>query len=283
MSTLARHRGAFALPLALLLVVVCTTMLAVMLQRHGADQRTAQRQIDAYAFGHATRGLSEALNLLAQRKQGTIGQALDRDGKLADLRVAGGEVLSIYLEDGQGPALSNLSGLGQENFTLGRDLLRRLVEASPEDATRMTREEGPLSVSVNTAPEAVLQAALGAITGGGAASGLAGDIAARRRAEGFIDEEGLRNLISGSELSDEQKQRAHALLTATPTLWRVRAVLDSGRVRAQPVEYRAWAIFVRARAGGDRANMVQRSVAIFGWERVAEVPYPDEMPMGDAP
>jgi type II secretory pathway component PulK len=275
-------RRGFALPLVLMLVLICSILLAVLLQGHSTMLLNTQRQIDTYAFGHATRGVGEALNLVVQGREAEIAQALDPDGKIVEFHVDGGQVLSVYLEDGQGKVLSNLSGLGTENYRLGREVLRRLGEVARERAPLMIRGEGPLAISVNSAPEEVIRAALSAITGGEGGDGLARDIVRRRSAEGVIAADDLRTMISGSELSDEQKGRANALLTASPTLWRVWAVLESGDPFVPAQEYTAWATFLRSRSAspGDRATSAQRSVAIFGWERVTDRTYSPSMRAG---
>lgn len=270
-------RRAFALPLVLLLVLVCSVMLTVMLQRHSTSLLTTQRELDGYAFGHASRGMSDALDAwlkFLQRK--TIAEALDEEGNAFSLSVEGGQELQFRLRDGQGLALATLSGLGNDNVRLGREILRRLHEELREDAVNFVRDEGPLAVSVNTAPPEVLRAVLGAITEDDSGDGLVADILSRREADGLIDPDSLQTLISGSELTEEFKAKAKALLTANPALWRVYAEVRWPGSQRPTAQYRAWAIVSRGAtlAQGDRNASLQRSVAIFGWERVQEDEYP---------
>lgn len=262
---------AFALPMVLLLMVVSGVMLSVMLRRHAAQLMTTKRELDGYTFGHATRGLGDALDAwIKYQGRSPVAEALDPDGRAFDLVIDGGQRVAIRLRDGQGRALMNLSGLSAENVRTGREVLRRLKVATGDEVGNYLREDGPLAVSVNTASSEVLLAVLRAITGDSGGSGLVNDILSRRDSEGLIDPTGLQALVDQSELAPEHKARANALLTANPALWRVvaEAVSPNGVVS----RFRAWVIITRGAtvASGDRAASLQRSVSIFGWEKVEE-------------
>jgi hypothetical protein len=270
------NRRAFALLLVLLLVLVSGVMIAVMVQRHAAQVRSTRRELDAYAFAHATRGMGDALDAwIKYQGRGSIAEALDSDGNAFAFTTEDGQRLTIALVDGQGLALSNLAGLSPDNMRLGREILRRLWEIMGEQAPLFARNDGPLAISVNSAPPEVLTAVLRAITGNDSAEGLVADLLSRRQAEGLIDQSMLVSMIDGSELAPDHKNRAKALLTASPALWRVEASLSRGGLEIG--RYRAWAIISRGStvSQGDRATAVQRSLSIFGWERVQPADYPD--------
>lgn len=267
----SRHPRAFALPIVLILGVVCSVMLAYMLQRQASQTGATQRELDAYAFAHATRGLGDTLDAWTKYHPRTpIAELIAEDGLAFNLAIERGQAVSIRLADGQGLALANLTGLSPDNVRVGREILLKLRKDMKDNAPRFVREDGPLAVSVNTAPPEVLSAVLQAITGDESGEGLVTDLLSRREAEGLIASDALQAAIDQSELSPEHKNRAKALLTASPALWRVIATTSWANNRGLGATYRAWAIITRgaAVAAGDRAAALQRSVAIFGWERV---------------
>ncbi|GJQ29091.1 MAG: hypothetical protein HBSAPP03_09750 [Phycisphaerae bacterium] len=257
--------------MVLLLTLVAGIMLAVMIERNTAQVAATQRELDAYTFAHATRGLGDALDAWTKFYPRTpIAELLDEDGRAFTITVERGQQVTVHLIDGQGLALANLTGLSQANVRTGREVLRHLREDTGDKAPMFVREDGPLAVSVNTAPLEVLEAVLAAVSGDESGSGLVTDLVARRDAEGLIDPQALQTAIDQSALSPEHKNRAKALLTANPALWRVHARASGADGRGTGVAYRGWAIITRGAtvASGDRAAAVQRSVAIFGWERV---------------
>lgn len=270
--TLTCRRRAFALPLVIMLTLVCSVLLAAMLTRHSGQLRTSQRQIDTYNFGHATRGLQEALNTwIASNGNNPIAEALAPDGLAFELVTDSGQTVRTYLQDGQGLALGNLAGLSVENFRTGRDALKRLGELAGDRAAGMVRTDGPLAVSVNSAPAEVLDAMVFAVLGDDSGDGLVDDILSKRTAEGYIDSAGVDKLVADSDVPSEFKARVKAMLSANPMLWRVVVVSEWPGSGRPGINYRAWAITARgAGSSQDREAGIRRSVQIFGWERIED-------------
>lgn len=263
-------RRGFALPMAIMLVLVAGILVAAMLESHTAQLLTNQRQIESYSFAHATRGVGEAVDAwIRSNGSNAIGDALDADGLAFDLTTEEGEVLHIYLVDGQGLALGDLSGLSGDTLESGRAVLRELVKGERREASRFVRGDGPLAVSANTAPIEVLRAVIAGCGATDGASLLAGDIIAARSATGVIAQDELQRILGESTAPDDAKPRLMAMLTASPALWRVEAVLDD-RTGHPLAAYRAWALITRTTslAAGDRNSAVDRPVSLFGWERL---------------
>lgn len=266
------NRRAFALPMAVMLVLLGGILVAMMLQRHTAQLLTNQRQLESYQLAHATRGISEAIDAWVRSNgSNAIADALDLEGKAFDLTTEGGEVLHIYLADGQGLALGDLAGLSGDTLDAGREIIRQLVENERGLAARFVRKDGPLAVSVNTAPAEVLRAVAQAAGAGKAATAVAGDIAGARGG-GLLDTASLQRLIAECPAPEESKPRLMSLLTATPAVWRVEAALERRATGQDLARYRAWALITRTAtvAAGDRNSSIDRPVSIFGWERVDE-------------
>lgn len=263
----------FAMPMALMVVLVLTTMLSVMLERHIAQLLANRRQLDAYAFGQATRGISEALDAwIRSNGNNGIAGALDSDGLAFTLTTDGGQVVKIYLHDGQGLALADLSGLSGDTLQLGRDVVDRLVQEQRERARALVRRDGPLAISVNSAPASVLKAAIEAADTDRVAKDLLGAILSLRSSQGLLTPEDLTQAIQNDVPDGASRVQIGALLTANPALWRVEVTAESRATGQIAARYRAWSLITRTAAPGqgDRASAVDRPSSIFGWERVVE-------------
>lgn len=265
---------AFALPTVMILVLVAGVMLGVMLERNVGQMMLAKRQYDSYGFMHATRGIGEAVDAwIKHNGAGSIADALDPTGLAFDLEPEGsGSVVHVALLDGQGLILGDVSGLTGETLESGREILRSLTDLQGAEARRFVRKEGPLAVSVNSAPAEVLEAVLDAALRGESSSELLAQLEAERGGDRAMEPERLTEMIDQSHVPDEAKPRLKALLTANPVLWRVRARSESRATGVEGVEYRAWAVLSRTArsSGADRASQYQRGVSVFGWERVED-------------
>lgn len=268
-----RARRGFAMPMAIMVVLVLTTMLSMMLERHIGQILSNRRQLDAYAFGQATRGISEALDAwIRSNGNNPIAGALDSEGLAFTLSTDGGQVVKVYLRDGQGQALADLAGLGGDTLQLGYDVVDHLVQEERENARKLVRREGPLAISVNSAPKAVLKAAIEAADVEGVAGGLLGTLLSMRSSQGGLTPEELTQVIQDEVEDGASRVQISALLTANPALWRVE-ITSEARVTGQvDSRYRAWSLITRTAAPGqgDRASSIERPTSIFGWERVVE-------------
>lgn len=271
----ARPRG-FALPMVIMLVLVAGVMIAVMLERNIAQWLTTQRQYESYTFGHATRGIGEAVDAwIRTNGPNPIADALDPDGRAFDLVTDGGRTLHVYLYDGQGLALADLSGLRTEAHASGMKILSALRAAQGAEAARFTRREGPLAVSVNAAPPEVITAVVDSVLEGQGTKDVVAELLSRRGGSGdrVLDNEGLNRTIADTPVDEDRKARLAALLTASPVLWRVEAESESGATGVRGDRYRAWAVISRVSAStpaADRGMAVQRAVSVFGWEKVLD-------------
>jgi hypothetical protein len=270
-----RTRG-FALPLVIAFALVAGVLLAMMLERQTAHLLTHQRQYESYQFSHATRGLGESIDAWIRSNQTKpIADALDRDGWAFDLATEAGGAVKVYLFDGQGLALADLSGLRRDLAEAGLEVLRALRDLHPEEAGRLVRREGPLAVSVNAAPPEVLEAVIDSVLRGEGTKDLMSEISVGRGGTRVIDDEALTRVFADSQVPQELKARLQGLLTASPILWRVEAEWYSRATGARGDRYRAWAVIsLQARrtdpGAAERGSSVQRTVSVFGWEKIED-------------
>lgn len=257
--------------MAVMVVLVLTTLLSVMLERHVAQLLSSRRQLDAYAFGQTTRGISEALDAwIRSNGNNPIAGALDSDGLAFTLSTDSGQVVRIYLRDGQGLALSELSGLSGDTLQLGYDVVDRLVKEQHSRARQLVRREGPLAVSVNSAPKEVLRAVIEAADVEKSAGDLLGTLVSMRDSQGTLSPDDLTKAIQNAVPDGPSRTQINAMLTANPALWRVEVTAESRSTGQLTAHYQAWALITRTAAPGqgDRASAIDRPSSIFGWEPV---------------
>jgi len=270
-----RARHGFALPMVVILTLVFAVLLTVMLERNTAQLLVTQKQFDSYRFSHATRGLGEAIDAWIRSNQAKpIADALDPEGWAFDLQADAGQRVRVYLHDGQGLALGDLSGLRGNTMDSGFAILKALQDLHPDEARRLIRREGPLAVSVNSAPPAVLEAVVDSVVAGQGTRDIVAEILASRGGARVIDDDAFAKIINDSHADADAKPRLLALLTASPILWRVEAQSVSRATGVRGDRYRAWAVISRvprsSPAGADRASAVQRTVSVFGWEKIED-------------
>lgn len=237
-------RRGFALPLVVMLIAVMGLMIGVMLTRQSSQRFSVQRQIDGYRAHHAGRGTQEVLDgwLRSVRDRG-IGTLTDADGKALEITMPGGNIMSVYLSDGQALPLDPIAA-GQDEPT-ARAIVELLAEA--EGGIPQLRRVGPVQVSVNTASAAVLGAAASVASDGKHGEDFAQAVIAERGG-GPIPPEDLDQIAQSVGVGPEVLPRLRALVTAEPGVWQVEARLEPG-------------------SGPDRRTRVFRGLAVLGGQR----------------
>jgi hypothetical protein len=278
-------RRAFALPLVILLSLVVGISTAMMLERQAAQSYFVQRQITAYQDDHLGKGMEEIINQwLAGASTRPIEERLQSDGRALEMRLAGGVTLTLYVRDGQGAALQDLSSLTGEALQDARGILRELRRdgalsaqrrnARGRNADPILRMHGPVQISINSADQDVLRAVLRSITGSDRNESYLGAIR-RARAEGRIDPNKFSTINAESDLTPEERAKIERVLTSVPRLWILEAVIT--RTNPAPLEraesrYRGVA-FIEPRGGisnRDRPDGVTRLGSILEWRRVPD-------------
>jgi hypothetical protein len=259
-------------------------MLTVMLNRQNTQTLATQRDLDRYVTHHMGKGFEETINnwikTLGNRP---ISEALDASGAAFTLEPDSGGAVVVSFADAQGAALMDLTGLPSGSRDHALDILSRL-RVSPGARSRtgepLTRKYGPVSISVNSASEIVLHAAVGAVLRNGAvADSVVSDILRERGAEGMKPEV-LEEIITRAGAEQAQTDALREVLTAAPMLWKfvVRPVAAPTDPNAEPVRFEGYAMVTppgrnRASGGVQRTRSSGRASsrvasAIVGMERI---------------
>lgn len=223
------HR-AFVMPMVMLALIVVGLGIGVSMSRFAAQTKVIQRQTRAYHEHHAGQGLQEAIGAWLRQQNGrNIADAIDPDtGHAMDIELEDGSVVSVYLRDGQGTVLADLSAVPPNLVEEAGIIVKNLAEeVSTRDYLRLTRSVGPSSVSVNTASEAAILAVATTIAGpdGDAFT----DEILRLRARGDdITRQDITTAINTIGLSSEQRVAALRLFTTDISLWAVIVELRAG-------------------------------------------------------
>lgn len=265
-------RRAFALPLVVLVALVASLAITVILDRQNAQSRSIARQIDRYVEHHIEKGFSEIVERWVQAiGNRSLAEALQSDGLAVTLEPEQGRSVKVYMLDAQGGALTDLAGLNETALEQGRDIVRRLRQitggAGPGVRAGLTRQYGPLAVSVNSAPEPVLQAVIESASDGDFSKSLVGDIVSARTGGAKIKPEDLSQMLANSGIDQEKRGRVEALLTATPSVWRIVLRPETGS-SGQDYHYEGLALIGPGARDRNAPGGIQRSSSILWLHRV---------------
>lgn len=227
-------RRAFALPLAVLLILVVGMLAAIALERFAAQTLSVQRQLRGYREHHVGRGIQEATWVWISRARGPGGnilESLGEDGHAFDLAMPDGTTMRVYLRDGQGTLLTDEFALTEEQAIDVAAALEELALLVP--LTQMesyTRSVGPVAVSAGGAPEAVLRAVTRAtLEDRREADALVRELLAAREEDGAVSRQEFSAALSRADIAQEDRQAVLRMLVAEPILWRAEVdLLNSG-------------------------------------------------------
>ncbi len=216
------RRRAFALPLVIALALIASVLAAMALERQTAHNLTIQRQIEAYGTRHLERGLAEVIGtwLGSVRARG-LAESLDERGVGLTIQAESGSMLEVRFEDAQGAALASVNGLIDENRVLVLDILGRLQLAVGPAIGSMIRDVGPIAVSVNTAPEPVLRAAVEASLARDGAGPIVDAILGARSGDDRITTESMARILEDAGVAPEVRAHLEGVLAVNPVLWRI--------------------------------------------------------------
>lgn len=224
-------RDGFVMPLVLLALVVVGLGVGVSMSRFAAETRVVERQLRAYHEHHAGMGLQEAIGAWLKQQTGrAIVDVIDPvTGHAMDIELSDGSVVSVYLRDGQGTALADLSALPSAQVEEAGVILKNLASSLRADEyLRLTRSVGPSAVSVNSASETVLRAVSRAVAGD-RGDDLANEIIRTRARSGTVTRQDITTAIGSLNLSNEQRVQALRLFATDVELWAIIVELKGGR------------------------------------------------------
>lgn len=267
----ARRLHGFALPMVVMVIMVMGVMVGVMLDRQNAQMLVYQRQLESYSSHHTTAGFGEAIEAwLRSNSPRLLRNSLGQEGAAFELAVEGGQTVRVSFLDAQGLALADLAGLPDTQVLMGREMLIRMRQSLGADAARWTRLDGPLAISVRSAPEEVMRAAAEtALSGDGDADSLVSEIL-KAREEAGAEPVDMNAVMASANVPEAMQARVRSMFAGETVLWQGLAeVVGSASSFQEPVRYRFWAnVRSGTRAGSDGASLLRSSSSILRWERV---------------
>lgn len=184
-----QSRGAFALPIVLLLAIVVALGVVVLLERHSVTHLAVARQIRGYTSYHQSAGLREVFNRWMPTVRGRVLESLEADGRAFRLTMPKSGYIDVYMADGQGTVLSDTNALAGRQREILEDMIAilktpppELAERLPQDTSGLFRAVGPAQISVHSADPAVIEALCLAV--------LADQSAARQAAVAIVNRVG---------------------------------------------------------------------------------------------
>lgn len=268
-----RRRG-FALPATVLLCVVVGITASAMLGRLANQRLVAERQLRSYRAHHMGKGVRE---VVGQWAISLSGQPLEKmiapDGRVLDLRLTDGTLIRLFMSDGQGSVLADVSRLPPGDRADAAAVLEALRDAAHGslDAS-WVRPVGPVGVSALSAPEPVLEAVARVVTSNkGQAAALVRAILEARR-DGELNEGELAAAAGKGGIGSDALARFNRLLVPRPELWALTAdVHGPGRdgEPADAVESRFRGLILLGQAGLGTINAGDSLGMFLTWEELS--------------
>jgi hypothetical protein len=271
-KTPARAHAAFALPLVIAIIVLASILVTAILTRHSGAAMLAQRHFTSYAEHHAFKGLEEGITAWINNNSGTpLMDALDDDGQAFTMELPGGNALVVYFEDGQGLALGQFSGLADGDLEDAASVIDELRKGAGNRAPSFVRREGPLAISLLSAPRDVLDAGFRAVVSGTTADSLTREVLSLRSG-GELTQESFGEAMNRASVPTEDRYRLSRLFTTEPTLYTVWVESWSAQGRQPDVTYKALCLAGGRTSATRSATGVVRNSAFLSWERVYDQP-----------
>lgn len=267
-------RRGFAMPVVILLALVVGIMAAVMLDRQSAQSLTVQHQLHGYRDHHFSRGVREVVGQWTDTLSGQpIEKLIQDDGHVLDIQASDGGWLAIYMFDGQGSALTDPTGLLDQDRTDALGVLQALALLSADNPDpAWLRSVGPVKISALSAPAELLEA-LGNYAAEGRNGRRFSESIIKARVSGELTQADIQTAESAADLTAAQRLIVDRLIVLKPELWNM--VIDVYRQGEREPSVRYGGRFSPPGSGnGNRsATSLQTLGKFLSWE---ELPLRDE-------
>ena len=266
-----RHARAFAMPVALIIVLLVGVVTGLMFERQASQRRLVERQLWWYQEHHARFGVQEVVDAWMTQIPSNLRleDALGENGHAADLILPDGTVAVLFLHEAQGSLLTEFTSLSASEQELGRRLLDQLTlveQGTPKPQNR--RAVGPAQVSVNSASLDVLRAVCRALLDEGRGEMLAREIDAERAKRGSIDSpNALSEAFRRVQVSPEERAAVLRALSTRASLYYLVVELRRGRDGVPVARYGGYIpMFDRRRTGQADDQVWGRRTAFLTWD-----------------
>lgn len=266
-----RHARAFAMPVALIIVLLVGVVTGLMFERQASQRRLIDRQLWWYQEHHARFGIQEVVDAWMTQIPSNlrIEDALGENGHAADLILPDGTIAVLFLQEAQGSLLTDFTALNASDQELCQRTLDQLAlveEGAPRPQNR--RAVGPAQVSVNSASLDALRAVCRASLDESRGEMLAREIDAERARRGIIDSpNALSEALSRVQVTPEERAAVLRALTTRASLYYLVVELQRGRDGARLARYGGYIpMFDRRRTGQADEQAWGRRTAFLTWD-----------------
>lgn len=266
-----RHARAFAMPVALIIVLLVGVVTGLMFERQASQRRLIDRQLWWYQEHHARFGVQEVVDAWMTQIPSNlrIEDALGENGHAADLILPDGTIAVLFLQEAQGSLLTDFTALNASDQELCRRMLDQLTlveEGVPRPQNR--RAVGAAQVSVNSASLDALRAVCRASLDESRGEMLAREIDAERARRGIIDSpNALSEALSRVQVSPEERAAVLRALTTRASLYYLVVELQRGRDGARLARYGGYIPMSDRRRTGQADDQIWgRRTAFLTWD-----------------
>lgn len=265
----AARRG-YALILATLAVAGITVMLGVMLERQLTQRLAAGRQVEAYQRHHSAKGYQELIDSWIRSLSGRSLASMITDGqRVLKLDLGDGIRAEVFFQDAQGCVLASPSGLTGRDFERVIAMRSALPTGTRDPALPpLTRDVGPVAVSMRSAPGEVLEAAFVSVAGLDGAREFAQRLLAIR-AEQPIQQADVAKVALALGIEPEPRGRLNEVLVAEPALWYVTVEMRRGSAGTLVAREGGHIVVAPRRPGrGSAGGIWEKSSAFLTWQKL---------------
>lgn len=213
-TLIAQRRTGFAFLLMLMMIAVAGILVGAALQRSAASSAITARQIEGYQRHHEMLGIRDYTESWLGKTENKPEQLAEyaRSGEVAHRLVLDNRiVILISVMDGQGTVLRSLANVTNQDH---RRWLVEVLSRLPLNRPDLTRRSGPHQISLNAAPDEVLEALAGFDP-----KVSAGLRDARDRGASNVTD--LQNALQRRNVEDLVTHALSQYVTFTPSLWRL--------------------------------------------------------------
>lgn len=261
---------AYALVLAVMAVAGITVMLGVMLERQLTQRLAAGRQVEAYQRHHAAKGYQELIDSWIRSLSGRSLASMITDGqRVLKLDLGDGVRAEVFFQDAQGAVLASPSGLTGRDFDRVQAMRAALPTGARDPALpRLTRDVGPVPISMRSAPPEVLEAAFVSVAGPDGAREFAQRLLAIR-AEQPIQQADVAKVALALSVEPEERARLNEVLVAEPALWYVTVEMRRGTSGTLVAREGGHIVVAPRRPGRSNSGGIwEKSSAFLTWQKL---------------